>query len=317
VSLLLLIVRRIAGAIVVLAALSALIFAATEVLPGDAAGVLAGADSSRADRDSLRQELGLDAGLADRYKTWVTAAARGDLGTGYVGHREVAAVLADRLPNSLVLAALAMALAVPVAVAVGLAAGLRGGRRTDRVISTAMLVTAGIPEFLVAVLLVAVFAAGFGLLPEVSLVPLGARPWQAPAVLVLPTAALAVTALAVAARIVRSSVADIATAPYIEAARLRGVSGLRLAVRHVLPNALGPAVQVVTVMFAGLVGGAVVVEALFNYPGVGFELQQAVANRDVPMVQGLALALSATTLVVLLVGDIAHLLLNPVLRGRS
>jgi peptide/nickel transport system permease protein len=316
VSLLLLLVRRIAGAVLVLAALSALIFTATEALPGDAAGVLAGAESSQADRDRLRQELGLDAGLADRYRQWVTAAAHGDLGAGYVGHRDVAAVLADRLPNSLLLAGLAMVVAVPAAVAAGLAAGLRGGRRADRVISTATLIVAGVPEFLVAALLVAVVAAGLGLLPEVSLVPLGAHPWQAPAVLVLPAAALAVTAIAVAGRLVRASVVDIAAAPYVEAARLRGVTGLRLALRHVLPNAIGPAVQVVTVMFAGLVGGAVVVETLFDYPGIGYELRQAVANRDVPMVQGLALAMCATTLVVLVLGDVAHVLVSPALRGR-
>lgn len=316
-SLVLLIARRVAGAVSILVVLSALIFAATEVLPGDAAGVLAGGESSQADRDRLRQDLGLDAGLAHRYLTWATAAAHGDLGTGYVGHRDVAAVLADRLPNSLLLAVLAMAVAVPAAVAAGLAAGLRGGRRTDRMISTATLMAAAVPEFLVAAVLVAVFATGLGLVPEVSLVPLGSRPWRAPAVLVLPAAALAVTALAVAARLVRASVVDIASAPYVEAARLRGVTGTRLALRHVLPNAVGPAVQVVTVMFAGLIGGAVVVETLFNYPGVGYELQQAVANRDVPMVQGLALAMCTTTLVVLLLGDIVHVLLSPVLRGRS
>ncbi|MEV7230836.1 MULTISPECIES: ABC transporter permease [Polymorphospora] len=310
-------VRRTAAAGLVLVALSVLIFAATEVLPGDAAGTLAGADATEAEREQLRRDLGLDTDPARRYIDWAAAAIRGDLGTGYVGRREVVEVLADRLPNSLVLTTLAMAVAIPVAAAIGLVAGLRAGRRADRAVSTATLVAVGVPEFLVAALLIAVFAAGLGLLPEVSLVPLGGRPWDSPEVLVLPVAALAVAATAAAGRLLRASVADIAATPYVEAARLRGVTGVRLALRHVLPNAAGPAVQVVAVMFAGLVGGAVVVETLFNYPGIGYELQQAVANRDVPMVQGITLAMSATTLTVLLLGDIAHLLLNPALRGRA
>ncbi|WJK36340.1 ABC transporter permease [Solwaraspora sp. WMMA2065] len=312
-----LVARRTAAAVLVLAVLSVLIFTVTEVLPGDAVGVVAGADATTTDREELRRELGLDVDPVQRYVDWATAALRGDLGTGYVGRREVTEVLVDRLPNSLLLTTLAMALAVPLAVAVGLVAGMRAGRRTDRLLSTATLVAVGVPEFLVAALLVAVFAAGLGLLPEVSLVPLGGRPWDEPRILVLPVAALAVAALAAAARLLRASVAEIASAPYIEAARLRGVTGFRLAVRHVLPNAVAPAVQVTAVMFAGLIGGAVVVETLFNYPGIGYELQQAVANRDVPMVQGLALATCATALVLLLLGDLAQLALNPASRGRS
>ncbi|MFY1632191.1 ABC transporter permease [Solwaraspora sp. WMMB335] len=312
-----LVARRSAAAALVLAILSALIFTVTEVLPGDAVGAVAGADATVSEREQLRRELGLDAPAARRYVDWAAAAVRGDLGTGYVGRREVTEVLVDRLPNSLLLTSLAMALAVPLAVAVGLVAGMRAGRRADRLVSTATLVAVGIPEFLVAALLVAVFAAGLGLLPEVSLVPIGGRPWDEPRILVLPVAALSVAAIAAAARLLRASVADIAAAPYVEAARLRGVTGLRLAVRHVLPNAVGPAVQVTAVMFAGLVGGAVVVETLFNYPGIGYELQQAVANRDVPMVQGLALATCAIALAVLLLGDVAHLVLSPALRGRS
>ncbi|ROO59754.1 peptide/nickel transport system permease protein [Micromonospora sp. Llam0] len=311
------VVRRSAAAVLVLAVLSVLIFAVTEVLPGDAVGAVAGTDATMSDREQLRREFGLDAHPVRRYVEWAGAAVQGDLGTGYVGRREVTEVLAERLPNSLLLTTLAMAMAVPLAVVIGLLAGMRAGRRTDRLVSTAALVAVGIPEFLVAALLVAVFAAGLGLLPEVSLVPLGGRPWDEPRILVLPVAALSVAALAAAARLLRASVAEIAAAPYVEAARLRGVTGLQLAVRHVLPNAVAPAVQVTVVMFAGLIGGAVVVETLFNYPGIGYELQQAVANRDVPMVQGLALATCATALVILLLGDLVQLALSPTLRGRS
>ncbi|GAA5039982.1 peptide/nickel transport system permease protein [Thermocatellispora tengchongensis] len=307
--------RRIAGAAAVLAILSGLIFAATEALPGDAAGVLAGADASAAERAQLRADLELDRPPLERYGDWIAGAVAGDLGVSLVGRRDVDAVLFDRLPNSLLLTALALGAAVPAAIALGLAAGLREGRPADRMVSSAALVLVSLPEFLTVTLLIAVFGTWLGLLPEVSLTPLGGRPWDTPQAMVLPVLSLAVVGLAVMTRLVRSSVAEAAASPYAEAARLAGVRGVRLALRHILPNALGPVVQVFAVMFGGLLGGAVVVETIFNYPGVGFELQQAVANRDVPMVQGLALALAALALAVLLLGDIVGTLVNPRLRS--
>ncbi|MGW3470831.1 ABC transporter permease [Saccharopolyspora sp. NPDC000995] len=311
----LLLIRRVVAAVLSLVALSALVFAATDLLPGDAADTLAGAQASQGDRDQLRTQLGLDRNALDRYTSWLSHAATGDLGTGLVGGRPVAAVLGERLPNSLVLTALALLMAVPPAIAGGLLAGMRAQRRSDRVISGGALVLAGLPEFLTVVALTAVLSTWLDLLPEVSLAPVGGRPWDSPQVLVLPALSLTLVGVATATRLVRSAVVDVLDAPYVESARLAGVSGGRLAVRHVLPNALGPAVQAVAVMFGGLTGGALVVEAIFNYPGVGYELQQAVANRDVPMVQGLSLALCATALVALLVGDVVATLLDPRRRG--
>ena len=222
----------------------------------------------------------------------------------------MADVLADRLPDSLLLAGVALAVMVPAAVALGLLAGLRAGSPADRAVSTAALVAVGVPEFLTAAVLVAVLATGLGLLPQVSLVPLGGSPLDDPAILALPAMTLVVVGLALATRMIRASAADVAASPYVEAARLNGVHGLRLAVRHVLPNAAGPAVQVLATTIGGLVGGAVVVETFFGYPGVGFELQQAVVRRDVPVVQGLVLVLSAVSLGALLAGDVLRRLID-------
>lgn len=304
-------IGRLLGAALVLGVLSVLIFSATEVLPGDAAGTLAGTDATVAERAAIRAELGLDRPAVERYREWAGAALRGDLGTAFVGGRPVTGVLADRLPNSLLLAGLALGVMVPVGIVLGLLAGLRAGRTADRVVSTAALVAVGVPEFLTAAVLVAVLAVGLGLVPEVSLVPLGGSPLDAPEILVLPVLSLIAVGLALATRLIRASAADVAASPYVEAARLNGVRGARLAVRHVLPNAVGPAVQVFAVLVGGLIGGAVVVETIFNYPGAGYELQQAVARRDVPVVQGVTLVLCAAALLALLLGDVVRRLIDP------
>ena len=221
-------------------------------------------------------------------------------------------MLGARLPNSLLLAGLTLALTVPLAVLLGLSAGLRAGGNGDRLVSTLAQVAAGVPEFVSAALLIAVLSVRLDLLPRVSLVPLGGTPLDAPRSLVLPVLTLTAVGSATAIRLIRVSAADVAASPYVEAARLNGVRGARLALRHVLPNAVGPAVQALTLTTGVLVGGAVVVESVFDYPGIGRELQRAVAARDIPMVQGIATALAAVMLLILLLGDICGRLLDPV-----
>lgn len=233
----------------------------------------------------------------------------GDLGRGFVGERPVADVLTTRLPNSLLLAGLTLAVTAPLATLLGLWTGLRGGV-ADRVVSTSAQILAAVPEFVVAALLVAVLAVWLEVLPRVSVIPLGGTPLDVPDALVLPVLTLSAVGLAVATRLLRASVADTAARPYCEAARLNGVRGVRLAVRHILPNAAGPAVQALTLTTGALVGSAVVVENVFDYPGIGRELQLAVAARDVPMVQGIATALVAVMLAVLLLGDVCARLLG-------
>jgi peptide/nickel transport system permease protein len=308
--------RRVAGAAVLLVVLSGAVFAATAVLPGDAVSAVAGADASVAERARVRAGLGLDRPLAERYARWAYNAVHGDLGTGFIGHRPVAEVLTDRLPNSLLLAGLTLAIAAPLAVSLGLAAGLRAGGGADRLISTLAQVAAGVPEFVAAALLITVLSVRLDLLPRVSLVPLGGSPLDTPRSLMLPVLTLAAVGTATATRLIRVSAADVAASPYVETARLNGVRGVRLALRHVLPNAVGPAVQALTLTTGVLVGGAVVVESVFDYPGIGRELQQAVAARDIPLVQGISTTLVTVMLLILLLGDICGRLLDPVRRDH-
>ncbi|MQA07846.1 MAG: ABC transporter permease subunit [Pseudonocardiaceae bacterium] len=304
-----------------LAVLSVVIFAGTELLPGDAVSAVAGQHASPAQRAEVRTQLGLDRPAPQRYLEWIGGALHGDLGPSYTGGRPVTDVITERLGNSVLLALAVYLLLIPLSLTLGTIAGLgsasgRRGRRADRVILVATVSMLGVPEFLTGGLLLAVFAVWLGWLPAVSIAPIGGSVLDDPQALLLPVASLLVVSLGAATRLVRAGVANVAGSPYLEAARLAGVRGPKLVLRHVLPAALGPATQVISIGLGTIVGGAVVVETLFDYPGIGNELQSAVAGRDVPLVQGIALTLAAVTLVALLLGDIVARALDPATGGR-
>lgn len=294
------VLRRLVGAVLALIVLSVVVFIATSVLPGDAASIVAGPTATAEQRARVAADLGLDKPVVTRYLEWAAGAVQGDLGTSYLGRRPVADAIADRLPASLLLAGLAFVVLVPVALILGTYAGMR----SERVVSTASLMLVAVPEFLLAALLVIVFAGWLGWLPAVSLVPIGRSPLSSPSVLVLPVLSLALAGAAACSRIVRPAVAEAMRTPHVEAARLAGIRGIRLVFRHVLPGTLGPVLQMIFAGFGVLAGGAVVVETVFGYPGIGVELQRAVVTRDLPMVQGIAVVLGAASLIALLLGDL-------------
>lgn len=302
---------RLAWSLLTLVLAAVVIFGATEVLPGDAAAQLAGATATDQEVDQLRQQLGLDRPAWQRFLEWAGGALRGDLGVSLTSGRPVGELIAERLPNSLVLTVLAFLIAAPIALVLGLVAGMREGRLADRVTTGLGLLAVAVPEFLATVALSIVFAQWLGWFPQITLVSLGGAPWDRPEGMVLPVLSLSLLGCAVAARTTRARVVDVVHTPSIEAARLRGVGGWRLALRHVLPNAVQPTMQVGAVMFGSLVGGSVVVELVFNYPGVGYELQQAVGRRDLPLVQGIGLVLCTVSLAVLWLGDLAVAFLDP------
>ncbi|MBM7790128.1 ABC transporter permease [Tenggerimyces flavus] len=309
--------RRLAAGALTLPVLSLVIFVATEVLPGDAAGVIAGPAATAEQRDRVRAELELDRPAVERYADWLGGALRGDLGSAYVGGRPVAEIIIERMPSSVLLAGLVYAVVLPLGALLGAVAGLgsisrrRLPRFADRVISACAVGGVAVPEFLTATLLLVVLAIVLGVVPRVSLVPVGASPLDVPEVLVLPTATLAIVLSAFAVRLLRAAVADAAGSPYIEAARLNGIRGVRLVVAHVLPNAAGPAVQALGAAGGYIVGAAIVAETVFSYPGIGTELVRAVSVHDLPLVQGIALTLAAVALLALLVGDLVALLIDP------
>jgi len=297
-------------AVAMLFALTAVVFWCTEVLPGDAVGVVSGQDATPAERDAVRVALGLDRPALERYVDWIAHALQGDLGVSLVSGRAVAGIVSARFGTTvslLVPAALGIA---ALAGALGTAAGLRQGSRLDRFLSGATVVLIGTPDFLLATMLLAVSAACLPALPAVALLPPGGSLWQHPELVVLPALALALGGFGSTMRLLRASVAHAARAPFAEFARLNGVRGPRY-VRTVLASALGPAIHSLSIMIAGLLGGGIVVESLFNVPGVGYELGRAVATRDVPLVQALSLVVSASCLFILLVGDVLSRLAGP------
>ena len=295
--------KRVAIAVATLFLLSVTVFVATEVLPGDAVGIVSGPQATDAERAEVRTRLGLDRPAPQRYLAWMRGALTGDLGTSLVSGREVSDILLSRVEAGSAVFVPAAVLLTLLAGGLGTLAGINVGRWLDRILSSSAVGFIAVPDFLLATGLLLLFTVWWPVLPSVAIVPIGESLWSYPDLIALPALALALGGFGVAMRLLRASVAQATEAPFAEFARLNGVGGLRY-VRIVVGNASGPAIQALSIMLAGLLGGAVVVETLFNVPSLGQELTQAVASRDVPLVQGLGLVLGGATLTILLIGDI-------------
>lgn len=293
--------------------LSALVYVAVDLLPGDPVTSRLGPGADPARIAEARARLGLDRPLPERYADWLGGLLHGRLGTSASG-APVADVLSDRVTNSALLAALTMAVLVPLSLGLGLLAGTRRGTGIDRAVTAGTLLLVAVPEFVLAGLFVLVFAVTLDWLPAVSLVPAGSGPLAHPEALVLPVASLLLLGLAYATRIIRSATAAALRAPHVEFARLNGLPERRILRHAVLPAVLPVAVQVWLVAGAGLVGGAVLVERVFGYPGVGELMVSAVVTGDMPVVQAVAMILGATMLVALALADLGLRLLGPARR---
>lgn len=283
---------------------SVVVFAATEVLPGDAADARTGGRASSAQLAELRAGAGLDRPAWQRYVEWLGGMARGDAGTSLISDRPVADLVAERLPATGSLAVAAVALTVPLMLVLGWLAA-RGPRLLRPATTAMVLAGAALPPVVVVAGLVTLLSGLLGWLPPVSLLPAGASPLSAPELLVLPVLSLAVPSAAYGAALVRGAVSDAVARPHVADAELRGVSRLRVATRHVLPFVLAPTARVLAVVAGALVASTTVVETLFGYAGLGELLVGAVATRDVPVVQCVALLGAAVVLAGLLFADAA------------
>jgi peptide/nickel transport system permease protein len=311
--------RRLVSAVLVVLAASGLIFTAMALLPGDAADVIlskhagSGAASEQA-KAVLRAELGLDRPLPVRYADWVAGLARGDLGVSLLSGRPVAEIIGARLGNTLVLAGVAAALLVVVGIGLGLWAGARADRAADRMVSVTAISLGSLPEFVLAILLIQVFAFTWPLFPPISLVPPGASPLASPQVLVLPVLALVAVMAPQTIRMVRAQMAEVMDSPYVRMARLHGITERRIITHHALRNALAPAAPLLASSIAWLFGGVVVVETVFNYPGLSRDLVHGIATRDLLYVQALTLLCAAATVLVYLCADLVAVWAVPKLR---
>ncbi|HEX5301065.1 MAG TPA: ABC transporter permease [Streptosporangiaceae bacterium] len=311
------ILRRLLLGILVLILVSVLVFLATQALPGDPARAILGRNADPASLAALRRQLHLDRPVADQYLTWVTGLLHGNFGTSLAAQEPVSTLLAPKLVNSAVLVALAAVLSIPLSIAIGAWAALKREKVFDQASSNLMLLLAALPEFVVALVLVIVFATTvFHVLPAISTVPPGSRPWNNWEALVLPTATLVIAVAPYVARIMRASMIEVLESDYVEMARLKGLSERTVLVRHALPNALGPVFQVIALNLAYLAGGIIVVEFVFNYSGIGGATVEAVVNHDLPVVQALAMLIAAVYVILNLLADVATILVTPRLRTR-
>ncbi len=287
-----------------LSVLLAVVFAAIELLPGDAASATSERGESAADTTARRHLLGLDRPVWERFLDWMTALPTGDLGTSARGER-VTDLLAAPFPNTLLLGTIAFAVTLAAALALGCWAAVRPGGAVDRIIGFTSGIALALPEFVVSIGLLLVLSLWTGWLPAVTLTAPDGSPasWT---MLVMPVLALAVPQIGWNARIVRGALADQARAPHVAAARLDGLSPRRVLLHHALPGAW-PAIATGAATSTGmLLGGAVVVETLFNYPGVGTVLSGAVTDRDTPVIAGVLACTGAVISLVLLGADLVR-----------
>ncbi|MGK4907936.1 ABC transporter permease [Streptomyces sp. PHES57] len=294
---------RLGTAAVLLAALSLVVYAGVDLLPGDPASARLGPDATPEQVAAARERLGLDEPLAQRYLEWAGGLLHGDLGTSANG-TPVAGMLAGRLGNTAVLTALTILLLVPLSLLLGVALGRRAGSRADGTGSTLLLLTTAVPEYLVAGVLALVLGAQSGWLPATSLVPAGDSPLAHPEVLVLPVLSLLWVSLAYATRVIRAQTLTACRAPHVEAMRLNGIPERAVLCQGVLPAVLPAAAQIWLVTSAGLLGGTVLVEIVFNYPGIGKVLVASVSTGDLPVVQALAMLMGALTLLATIAADV-------------
>lgn len=287
-----------------LAVLLAVVFAAVELLPGDAATATSERGESAADVAQRRELLGLDRPVLERFADWMTGLPTGDLGTSAHGE-SIAELLSRPFPNTLLLGGLSLLVTLVVSLALSGWAALRPGGKTDRVVSATATGVLALPEFVVAVALVLVFAQWLEWLPAVTLSDGDGAPasWQ---MLVLPVVALSVPQIGWNTRIVRAALADEAKAPHVETAILDGLARHRVLIHHVLPGATPAIAAGIATSTGMLLGGAVVVETIFNYPGIGSVLAGAVADRDSPVIAAVVAVTGAVITGVLLLADLVR-----------
>lgn len=309
-----LIANRIGVGLLTLLAVSVVVFTITSLLPGDAAQAMLGQESTPELLAALRAKFGLDQPGYVRYARWLFGTLLGDPGRALANDLPVAQLIGARLPNSLMLAAATTAVSVPVALIIGITSAMFRGSAYDRTVNMATVWMVSVPEFLIATLAVLIFAVKLRWLAALSRPDEIATLGQFLRVYAMPVLVLCCVIVAQMARMTRAAVIDQLTSSYIEMARLKGVRPVRMVLTHALPNAVGPIATAVALSLSYLIGGVIIVESIFNYPGIASLMVDSVTVRDMPVVQACAMLFCAGYLVLLTVADLAAILSNPRLR---
>jgi peptide/nickel transport system permease protein len=307
-----LLIRRLAIGIFTLFVIAVLVFLATEVLPGNAARAALGRNATPAALHALEHQLGLDRSLIAQFWSWLSGVLTGHLGDSLVNGQPVWASTWPRLLNSAVLVALSGLIGSVVGILLGAAAALRRDGRFDQVSSVIALAVTSLPEFVIAITLVILLATTVAhVLPAIALIPPGTYAWQQPKQLILPVVTLALVIIPYIMRMTRAAMIEALESDYVEMARLKGVPERQVVLRHALPNAIAPIIQVIGLNFLYLAGGIVVVEYVFNFPGIGTGLVAAVTARDIPVIQLIVLILTGFYILMNILTDVIALAATP------
>jgi len=311
-----LILIRVGLGVLTLFLVSIVVFAATQALPGDTARAILGKEAANKARyEALREELGLNKPVAQQYVNWLGGVVVGDLGNSLVQDKAVTELLSRRVANTAVLVLIAALLSIPISLLLGSLTALRRDTKFDVSVSIGSLSLAALPEFVIGIVLIMLFATQvFKWLPAVSRVDPEVPIYQQLELFILPAITLTLAVAPYITRILRASTIEVLESEYVMMARLKGLPERLVLNRHAVPNALAPALQVTALNLAWLAGGVVVVEYLFAFPGIGSALVDAVANRDMPMVQAICLLIAAVYVLANLTADILTILVSPRLR---
>jgi peptide/nickel transport system permease protein len=311
------VLKRLGLALLTLVLLSLIIFFAGSVLPGNPGRAILGPFASQHAVNALNQTLGVNRPLVAQYWSWVTGILHGDLGTSYQYRLPVSTFLFPALGRSLKLAILAFVILVPLSILGGVLAALYRGRFVDRSISVTGLSLTSIPEFVSGIVLIVVFAIGLKWFPVTATPPPGTSPLVQLRYLILPAIPLVLVLFGYIARMARAGTIEALDSDYVRTAILKGLPRSTVIWRHVLRNSLLPTITVIATQCGYLIGGLVIVETLFNYPGLGRLIVTAATNKDFPMLEAGILVIGIVYLGATLIADVLYTILNPRIRFQG
>jgi peptide/nickel transport system permease protein len=307
---------RIGANLLLLLAISLLVFLGTELLPGNVAEIVLGQGATPQAVAALTAEMHLNQPAALRYLIWLGGLVSGNLGHSLVNGDAVASLIASRLPNSLLLAGLTALVSVPIALTLGVTAAIWRGTAYDRIVNVITVASVSVPEFLVATLAVLIFAVRLHWLPALAYLAGAESLADYFRVFAMPVLTLSFATVAQMARMTRATLVNTLESSYVEMAVLKGARPARVVLRHALPNAIGPIANAIALSLSFLLGGIIIVETIFDYPGLAKLMVDAVSTRDMPLIQACAMLFCAFYLLLVLIADIAAILSNPRLRFR-
>ncbi len=309
-----LVINRLGIGVLTLLIVSLVVFLITNLLPGDAAQELLGQAATPEAIAALRAQFGLDQPVHLRYLTWLGGLITGNPGVSLVNGMAVDEMIASRLPNSLTLAAVTALVSVPLALSIGILSAMYRGSIFDRYSNMLAVFAVSVPEFLIATIAVLIFAVKLGWLSALSRTVDIDSFGDLLSAYAMPVLTLCCVLVAQMARMTRAAVIDQLSSPYVEMAMLKGAGPMRVVLRHALPNAVGPIANAVALSLSYLLGGVIIVESIFNYPGIATLMVNAVVTRDMPLVQACVMLFCLGFLVLVLLADICAILSNPRLR---